>query len=218
MIRAVVPVKLNSKRLPLKNIKKIKGIPLIEWTIKTLNKIQEIDEIIVYCSDERIEDYITSKHTFIKRDPILDRDDKNIHDILHYLINIDNIHSDYWLLQHCTSPFIKVGTIRDMLQKVLMDSYPYDSAFAVTKHQKYGWFMGKPLNFNTHNIGFTQTTEPIYIETSGPFLFKEEQFLKTGDRIGDKYYMKVIPFIEGIDIDDIDDFKLAEIIGEMKDE
>lgn len=217
MIKAIVPVKLNSKRLPLKNIKKINGKPLIEWTVETLNKVEEISEIIVYCSDEDIENYITSEHTFIKRNPMLDRDDMNIHNILNTLIIEDDIHSDFWILQHCTSPFIKSDTISDMINKVVSGEYHYDSAFSVNKYQKYGWYMGKPLNFNTHNIGFTQTTEPIYIETSGPYIFTEEQYTRTGNRIGSRPYMKVIHFIEGIDIDTKEDFELAKLIGENYD-
>jgi len=213
-LKAIVPVKLNSKRLPYKNIMKINDVPIIEWTINTLNKIEKIDEIIVYCSDESIENHIKSKHTFIKRDKILDRDDKNIHDIFNHMFKEDNIHSDYWLLQHCTSPFIKKETMQDMIDKVISNKYPYSSAFAVTKHQKYSWYMGKPLNFCIKNIGFTQTTEPIYIETSGPWIFKEKSFLENGDRVSKDYYMKIVPFEEGIDIDNKDDFELAKLIGE----
>ena len=53
-IKALVPIRLNSKRITLKNIKEINGKSLVEWTIKTLNEVKEIDEIIVYCSDEII--------------------------------------------------------------------------------------------------------------------------------------------------------------------
>jgi len=210
-IKALVPIRLNSKRIPLKNIKEINGKSLVEWTIKTLNEVKEIDEIIVYCSDEIIKKYIISNYTLILRDPILDGDDKNIHDILHYLIEIDNIHSDYWIIQQCTSPFIKPETIRDVIDNVLYKGY--DSAFTVVEHRKHGWFNNKELNFNIRNIGFTQTANPIYTETSGPYMFKEKHFLDTNSRVSDNHYMKIVPFMEGIDIDNKEDLELAEIIG-----
>ena len=47
-ITAVVPVKMNSKRLYGKNMMKINDIPLIEWTVRTLNNVEDIDTIIIY--------------------------------------------------------------------------------------------------------------------------------------------------------------------------
>jgi len=119
-IKALVPIRLNSKRVTLKSIRKIKDIPLVEWTIRTLNEVKEIDEIIVYCSNEIIKEYINSKYTFIKRNPILDGDNQNIHNILHNLIKIDEVHADYWIIQQCTSPFIKSDTIETVLIKLFL--------------------------------------------------------------------------------------------------
>lgn len=215
-ITAVVPIKMNSKRLPGKNMMEINDIPLVEWTVKTLNKVEDIDDIIVYCSDEKIKDYILSPYTFVKRDSILDYDDKNIHDIFRHLITQDDIHSTYFVLQHCTSPFIQSSTLQDMIHKVADPNLSYDSAFAVTKHQKFAWHMNKPLNFIPNDIGFTQTTEPIYIESSGPFVFREDYFMSNNSRYGRDRYMKIIPFTEGIDIDNREDFELAKLIGESK--
>ena len=210
-VKAIVPVKLNSKRVLYKNIQEINGKPIIEWTVDMLNGVDRLDDIIVYCSDEEIEKYIKSKHTFIKRDKFLDADDKNIHDIMDQLINVDNIHSDYWIIQHCTSPFIKASTINDMLDKITYEGY--DSSFAAVGYPKHGWFKDKPLNFNPKNIGFTQDVKPIYIESSGPYIFKEEEFLKTRRRIGDNFYLKKVPFMEGLDIDDEEDLEIAKFIG-----
>ena len=54
-----VTVRLNSKRLPGKSIKCLNGQTLIERAIETLNDVPEIDETILYCSDDSISDHIS---------------------------------------------------------------------------------------------------------------------------------------------------------------
>ena len=55
---AFVPIKLNSERLPFKNIRLFKnGKPLIYYILNTLKKVSEIDEIYVYCSSDEIIKY-----------------------------------------------------------------------------------------------------------------------------------------------------------------
>jgi len=214
-IKAVVPIKMNSKRMPDKNIMKIKNKTLIEWAVSELNKVKNIDEVIVYCSDKKVDDFIQSKHNTIIRDKSLDEDDKNIHDIMNNLLRIEK--SDIWIIHHATSPFIKAKTIEDMLERVVDKKTIYHSSFAVVRHQKYAWYMGNPLNFDVKNIGFTQTTEPIYIETSGPFIFYEDLFKKTGRRVSSDPYIKVVSMFEGVDIDTKEDFDLAKMIGDYYD-
>lgn len=214
-----MPIKLRSKRLPKKNILRINDIPLVEWAVRALNGVKGIDEVIVYCSmPEIIDKHITSPHTTIKRCDCLDTDDSNFHTIMNYLLKTDKQHADYWVWHHATSPFITSKTIQNMLDTVLDPNSMYDSAFAVYKLQKYVWYMNHWLNFSPTEIGFTQTTEPIYIETSGPWVFNEKYFLSTGRRVSPRKYMKVVPFVEGIDIDTREEFDLAKKIkgGETK--
>lgn len=206
----MVPIKMNSKRLPNKNIMEIKGKPLVEWTVSALNKVEAIDEIIVYCSDGIIDNYIKSPHKTIIRPTELDEDDKNIKHIVKSLLEVE--HADIWVIQHATSPFIRPETISEMLEKVMTGTY--HSSFATIRHQKYAWYMGEPLNFKPDDIGLTQTTEPVYVETGGPFVFYEEVFRRTNKRVSSDAYIKVVPMFEGIDIDTKEDFELAKLIGE----
>ncbi len=210
-VKAAVPIRMNSKRLQNKNIMKINGKTLVEWSINALSKVRGIDEVIVYCSDEKIEEYIDTEHKFIKRPKELDEDDKNIHDIIKALIKKE--HADIWIMHHATSPLIKSETIEEMLKKVVKRD-TYHSSFAVVRHQNFAWYMGEPLNFKTDKIGFTQTTEPVYIETSGPYIFYEDLFKRTNKRVSNDPYIKVVSIFEGIDIDTKEDFELAKLIGE----
>jgi len=217
IIKAVIPIKIQSKRLPKKNLLKINDKPLVEWAISALDGVKGCEETIVYCSySYLIDKYITSPHKTIKRCTCLDTPDSNFHSIMKYLTEVDEQHADVWIWHHATSPFITTETIQDMLDKVMDPKTPYDSAFAVYKLPKFAWYMGHPLNFTPSDIGFTQTVEPIYIETSGPWIFSEKHFKETGKRVTKQPYMKVVSFEEGIDIDTRVEFELARKIKEAE--
>ena len=67
-IVALVPMKLNSERVKNKNIRKFdNGRPLCTYILDTLKNVNNIDEIYVYCSDEKIKKYITAEIIYLKR-------------------------------------------------------------------------------------------------------------------------------------------------------
>lgn len=69
---------------------------------------------------------------------------------------------------------------------------------------------GKPLNFDAANIPRSQDLEPIYRETSGVYVFKKEVFKKYRRRIGENPYIAEVSYREAIDINEVEDFDMAE--------
>ena len=54
-IVAIVPMKLNNRRIPQKNTKSFtNGMPLCHYILSTLLTVDEIDEVYVYCSNPDI--------------------------------------------------------------------------------------------------------------------------------------------------------------------
>ena len=51
---AIIPARKNSSRLKHKNKKKLMGMPLIEYTIKTAKKISLFEDILVSTDDNDI--------------------------------------------------------------------------------------------------------------------------------------------------------------------
>ena len=206
---ALVPIKLNSQRLKYKNILDLGGKPLCYHMTEKLVEVQGIDETYVYCSDEKIKDYMPKKMKFLKRNTYLDGNLVKGQEI--YESFIKQIDADIYVLAHVTSPFIKKESIQNALDKVL--SGEYDSALSVKKVQTFTWYKGKTLNYDLEDIPRTQDIEPIYYETSAFFIFRKEVFTKMGKRrIGDKPYFQEIDDIEAVDIDYLEDFKFAQAI------
>jgi CMP-N-acetylneuraminic acid synthetase len=205
-----VPIKLNNQRLPGKNLMPLNGRPLCDYIFKTLSDVESIDERYVYCSDDKIKDYIDADWCFSKRDPYLDGFQVKGTEIIEYFLR--DIVADIYVLTHVTQPFTKAASIETALKKVV--SGEHDSAFSAAIIQDYCWYKGKPLNYSMDDLVTTQSLEPVYVETGAFFIFHRDVFLKLRRRIGNDPYMHIVDEFEKIDIDTAEDFALAEAVAE----
>lgn len=207
---AFVPIRLNSKRVAGKNLKDLGGKPLMCYVLETLSKVHGVDEVYVYCSNEKVIPYLPKGVKFLKRPEFLDRDETLGKEI--YEEFTKTVDADIYILAHTTSPFLKVETFENALNEVKCEGY--DSAFSAEKIQTFTWYKGKPLNYDLKEIPRTQTIEPVFVETSAFFMFKRDVWKIHKQRIGSKPYMALVDKIEGVDIDWPEDFEFAEKILE----
>ena len=203
---AFVPIRLNSKRVIGKNLRELGGKPLLAYIFSKLIAVKGIDEVYAFCSSETIIPFLPEKAIFLKRDLSLDDDHTLGKDI--YEAFIKTVDADIYILAHTTSPFIKEESIQSALNAVLSDNF--DSAFSVQQFKTFSWYQGKPLNYKLDFVPRTQDLEPVYIETSAFFIFRKEVWTNKQQRIGDKPYLQIVDQIEGIDIDNPEDFIIAE--------
>lgn len=204
-VAAFVPIKLNSQRLPHKNILPIAGKPLCYHICRTLLDVKGVDKTYVYCSDERVTEYIPENVTFLKRDAYLDGDLVKGKEI--YERFIGEVDADIYILAHTTSPFIRRESIENALEKVMGGEY--DSAFSAEKKQTFCWYKGKPINYDLEDVPRTQDMEPVWVETSAFFIFKKEIFVEHGRRIGFHPYIQEVIGMETVDIDTKEDYDFA---------
>ena len=202
---AFVPIRLNSKRVVGKNLKMLGDKPLLQYVLDTLAGTATIDEVYVYCSNEEIIPLLPQGVKFLKRDESLDRDETLGQEI--YDAFTRDVDADVYILAHTTSPFIKAATIENAVKQVTEGGY--DSAFSAQKVQTFAWYKGAPLNYALKQIPRTQTIEPVYFETSAFYIFRKEVWTVAHQRIGENPYMAIVDPIEGIDIDNPEDFEFA---------
>lgn len=210
---ALVPIKLNSQRLPHKNILPIAGHPLCWHLCNSLIKSKGIDEVYVYCSDSSVRQYLPEGVLFKQREKWLDGELVKGFDI--YREFIKEVDADIYILAHTTSPFIKVSSIENALSHILNGEN--DSAFSAERIQTFAWYQGKPINYNLNDVPRTQDMEPIWVETSAFFMFKKEIFTVHNRRIGFKPYIQEVSGIEAVDIDEQKDYDLACKLAEVED-
>lgn len=209
---AFVPIKMNSQRVPHKNVLPIGKHSLAWYIFESLLNIKGIDEIYVYCSDEEIKNHIPNGVTFLKRDPYLDGNLVKGFEIYERFIN--DVDADVYVLSHATSPFVKSESIQEALDSIL--SGECDSAFSAKKIQTFLWNREGPLNYDPNDVPRTQDLDPVYAEVGAFYMFKKEVFTKHRRRIGFKPHIQVLDDIEGIDIDEPDEFEFAKMIAKVK--
>ena len=206
---AIVPMKLNNRGLPQKNTKCFtNGKPLCHYILSTLLKVKGIDEVYVYCSNPDIQEFIPEGVKYLRRSSSLDQDITKMNEVLRCFAN--EVSADIYVMTHTTAPFIKKESIEKGLEAV--KSGKYDSSFAAKKLQDFLWKDGKPFNYELDNIPRTQDLPLIYKETSGFYIYKNNIMSEFNRRIGDKPFIVEVGEIEGVDIDEAEDFVIADAI------
>lgn len=207
-IVAIMPIKLNNERCPGKNTRMLGNKPLLQYELDNLKKTELCDSINVYCSSEEVQEYLPKEINFIKRPSFLDLPTSNFNQIFENFMA--TVEADIYVYAHATAPFITVETMKKCIEAV--KSGKYDSAFCAVKLQDYLWKGGEPLNFDASNLPRTQDLEPIYQETSGVYVFTKEVYEKYKRRIGKTPFIREVTFKEAVDIDNPEDFSLAEAL------
>ena len=209
---AFVPIKLNSERLPMKNIRPFTGgEPLLCYILKTLTAVDNIDERYVYCSDENVQQYLPAGIEFLKRDPYYDLSTTSFNEVLISFAELVN--ADIYVLTHATAPFLQSASIRKGVAAV--QSRQYDSAMAVERMQDFLWKDGRPINYMPDQIPRTQDLAPIYKETCGLYVYTHDLICCEHRRVGNTPYLLEVPKIEAMDINDALDFQIADAVYQM---
>ena len=209
-----VPAKLNSERVAGKNIRHLGGTPLVNHALRALGECMDVDETYLYTSTEEIMGYVEPgiAVTWLRRPEWLDTQEAKVQDFVgEFLKAVPD--ADVIVLLHITAPFISPKTISACVRAVTEAGH--DSAFAVVEEKRFAWFQGKPLNYDLAKpVPRTQDIDPVVFEQSGLYVFRRDVFETLGRRIGDSAYLHAVGRFEGHDIDEEDDFTLAEIIYE----
>lgn len=211
-IVAIMPIKLKNERCPGKNTRILGSKPLLQYELDSLKETGLCSSVNVFCSDEAVISFLPEGVNFLKRSKDLDFSSSNFTQIFTAFMN--EMDADIYVYAHATAPFISVETMKSCIEAV--KSGEYDSAFCAVKLQDYLWKNGEPLNFDATNLPRTQDLEPIYQETSGVYVFTKEVFMNHHRRIGIKPFIKEVTFKEAVDIDNPEDFELAEVMLSTK--
>lgn len=208
-VAAIVPMKLNNRRLPQKNTKCFtNGKPLCHYILSTLLTVEGIDEVYVYCSNPDIQEFIPDGVKYLKRSETLDQDTTKMNEVLQAFAK--DVPADIYVMTHTTAPFVSAKSIKKGLEAV--ESGEYDSSFAAKKLQDFLWKDGVPFNYQLDCIPRTQDLPPMYEETSGFYIYRNEVMTYLNRRIGNKPYIVEVGEIESVDIDEAEDFEIADAI------
>ena len=222
-LTALLPMKGTSERVPNKNMKDFDGEPLYHAIMKSLLASQYIDQVVINTDSELIAN--DAKENFGDRVVIIDRPegiqggDVSMNVIIDY--DLHQLEGEHFLQTHSTNPLLRAETIDNAIESYFecVKQGSGDSVFGVTKVQTRFYDKdAKPVNHNPQELLRTQDLEPLYEENSNFYIFSKDSFKNAGNkRIGIKPKIIEVNKLEAVDIDEPEDFKLAELLHIHKD-
>ena len=217
---AIIPARSGSKRIKNKYIKIFFNKPMIYWTIKALKKLKYFNKIIVTSDSQKI--LLLSKKygadILIKRPKKLSTSTAVMDDVIKHSLNLLNV--KYEIDKICCvypcNPLIQKKDLQLAMRVLKKNNDGFVFCVAEYKHPIQ---RAHTLNKNNNKLkiagikGYdrklmTQDYENHFHDIGQFYLAKNKTWMKVQR---DKYGI-VIPSWRAIDIDDLDDWKHAELI------
>lgn len=214
VIVALVPMRHHSERVPGKNYRPFAGQPLYRHIMRSLQACPLISQVMVNTDSPTIMEDLSRcfpNVRVIERPAHLKGDTIPMTDIL--LHDVSKVEADFYLQTHSTNPLLRADTISRAL-RLFLENYPdHDSLFSVTRVQSRLWdSRACAINHDPAVLLRTQDLPPVYEENSCLYLFTKETLERRHNRIGEKPLMFEIDRIEAWDIDEEQDFRIAQVL------
>jgi CMP-N-acetylneuraminic acid synthetase len=218
---ALLPMKGHSERVPNKNMRDFNDRPLYHAIMHTLLKSKYIEKVVINTDSEIITE--DAKKNFGESVIIIDRPkeiqggDVSMNVIINY--DLSKVNGDHFLQTHSTNPLLRVETLDKAIETYFENLEKYDSLFSVTRVQtRFYDKNANPINHNPKELLRTQDLEPLYEENSNFYIFSKDSFRNAGNRrIGLRAKIFEVNKLESVDIDEPEDFTLAEILYKNRD-
>ena len=219
-VLGVIPARGGSKGIRKKNIKLLNGKPLIYYTIVESLK-SKLDRVIVSTESEEIASIALSYGIeTIKRPNKLAEDESSALSVIKDVLSkIDDTFDTVMLLQP-TSPFRTRNHINEALN-IFENDKEADSLVSVVK-VPHGFHFSKQMQLNDNYLcggkSFTrrQELEDHFYARNGAAIYLSKTEIINKSILGEKIKPYFMNKIDSIDIDDSEDWFLAEAILKFK--
>jgi CMP-N-acetylneuraminic acid synthetase len=206
-------MKGHSERIPNKNTSDFCGKKLYHRIMESLLASKYIELVVVNTDSALIAEDVAKnfgKVKVINRPQGLCDDSTPMNSIIAY--DIAQLEGEHFLQTHCTNPLLTTRTIEEAIDRYFDNLEKYDSLFSVTKMQERLYTdKGEPLNHRPGELLRTQDMSPLFRENSNIYIFSKSSFDKANsNRVGIKPLMFEMNKLEAIDIDEPEDWMIAE--------
>lgn len=221
---AIITARGNSKGVPLKNIKPLNGIPLINYTIKAALSSTCINDLLVSTDHQGIAEISReagAKVPFMRPAKLATDDAKSIDVVVHaidYYEKERGCRVEHVILLQPTSPLRTAEDIDKAWHTYLeLEADSLQSVVETTDHPYYlrdikdGFLMKIDKNDNRENLR-RQDLEKVYRVNGAIYIANRELVMSQKTLTGEMNAAFIMDKTRSIDIDDILDFKLAELV------
>ncbi|MFX0084960.1 MAG: cytidylyltransferase domain-containing protein [Candidatus Hodarchaeota archaeon] len=214
-ILAVIPARGDSKRIINKNIRILRGNPLIFYSIQTAIRSQYINDTVVTSDNEEILSYVSRFHVYKRKRPLeLAADDITldpvVKDALDYMNEKTGKKYDIVITLQPTSPLLKTTTLDEALKVFL--SKNFDTIISVYDATHLMWRIKNGDCLPDYEKRLNRQWLPKKFKETGAFIITRANFVTNNSRFGPQLSTFVIKQDESIDIDSPIDFLLCEKI------
>ncbi len=210
-LTAIIAVRKGSKRVPDKNIRNFAGTSLLEIKIRQLLRTPGINEIIVSTDCDKMYAMANSYGVVASfRDAELTSDHVPMNQVYEGLAKLATY--DHILYVHVTSPLLKDSSLDRCINAYQELSAEYDSLATVKSMREYMWDISGPINYDPTNHPRSQDLPEIYGLNFAVNIIPKQLMIKNRNIVGQKFFPIVLDKIESIDVDEQEDFEVAELL------
>lgn len=213
---AYIPARLGSERVARKNLRSLGGAPLVTYVAKSALRSSSLDRVYVNTESPEIAEAAASTGvaTYM-RSPSLAASPVTTDEILYDFAK--HVECGTIVVINPTAPFLRPETI-DRALTVFSDGPPDATLFTTTRLRRHLIFDGQPKNFDAAGRSpRTQDLNPFDYINFIIFVISRSKVLTEYQKKGYCLYVPPLAFVpmQGLechDIDDEDDFRVAECL------
>ncbi len=230
-IIGIIHARGGSRRIPLKNIKLLNGIPLIGYIIKAALGSKLLDRVIV-SSDHpeimRLSKEFGAEVPFVRPADLAEDVPSEL--VTQHAVAFIEAETrekvDIAVTMQPTSPFCSSEDIDACIQK-LTDNPEIESAFSVKKIcERPEWMFSLKKNRAVSFLegemkgerGVTQSLPDLYIPNGAVYATRRNVLFEKNLLISDMASIHIMSAEKSIDIDEPIDFLVAEVVGEQNEQ
>lgn len=209
-VTAMVPVRAGSTRVQKKNTRTFADTSLLQLKLRVLEKVDGITQIIVSTDCEIAAEIAHKQNVNVQwRDKYYAS--SNITNDQHWLHIAQKTPDEIVLLSQVTSPLLKASSIQTALNTFL-NSDMYDSINSVSAEKKFLWKNKSPINYDINVTPKSQDLPNIVSLNFAITIIQKQTMIERKNVVGYSPTFLELDKIESLDVDDLIDFKIAELM------
>jgi CMP-N-acetylneuraminic acid synthetase/spore coat polysaccharide biosynthesis predicted glycosyltransferase SpsG len=210
-VLAVIPARGGSKGIPRKNVCPIAGKPLLAWVIATAKNSGVIDDVVVSTDDDEIARLAERFGALaLARSPGLAGDAVTLDPVIHDAVMQLEARGrgyDLVLTMQPTSPLLRAQTVARIVSRFTGD---VDTVLTVIDDTHLCWKQTTTGPTPDYAARVNRQQLPRRFRETGGVLATRRELVTDTSRIGKRVEIEVLDTFEGIDIDDRNDWLMAE--------
>lgn len=225
VVLGIIAARGTSKGLANKNMKLLRGRPLIEYSIDAALRSKVLDKIIVSTDSLKIAEFAKAKKIDVPflRPASLARDDTLMLDVLRHAIRFmeqkNAFYPDIIVLLQPTSPLRQFFHIREGLEKLIRSKADSVISLSEAEHSPY-WMKKlaakdrvKPfITDKNSSITLRQKLPRVYRINGALYITRRDVIIRENRILGKDARAIIMAPEDSVDIDTMLDFQLAELI------